>query len=388
MPYKRPGSEFYYCRRKRLVGYGDTGAITSRTRNRRVAEKMEALLDDLAARSLVEPRWKKLIDAVLARQLTLPQLMEAHRDKTLTALMRSLSDPLLSDVLARYRQQKIVSRQHEIGLAKLEEYVPVGVRFSYLFEGKHITDLLLRYEREGTKRNSVVRQMKQAISGLLRHELGRAERDRIFGDVDFARTDDTREVTLSPEEIGSLLASCRRRGYDELSTLVRVALLTSADRGVLLAGPRPDGAGEGLLCRAVRIYEENGLYSGELELNDSKTETRARTVPFADSLARELLALVRGKHPGETVFQMQYLQLDPLWYEVRADIGRSDLRFKDLRAVCSHYAEEANIPQTVVTSTMGHDDVAMTRRYQRRRAQMTMEQAADLERAMFGRRTG
>jgi integrase len=227
--------------------------------------------------------------------------------------------------------------------------------------------------------------MKQAISCLLRHELGSRERGGIFAEVEYAAEDDTRMVTLSHEEIDRLFDACESRGYHEMAVLVRVALLTSADRGVLLSGPRADGDGAGLLVRQVRIFEDGGVYSGEVELADTKTTARPRTVPFSDLLARELLVLARGKRPTDPVFALRYQQFDHAWNSVREAAGLPGLRFKDLRAVCSQYAEKANIPQTVITATMGHDDETMTRRYQQYRAQMTTGQAADLEAALFRR---
>ena len=111
---------------------------------------------------------------------------------------------------------------------------------------------------QGCKRNSVRRYMHRATSLLLRHHLGRAERDRIFADVDFPAEDDTREIHLSPLEIQRLLSACDELGYGELGVAIRLALQTSADRGVLLAGGHGSRRRHrGLLVRDLRIFQEH-----------------------------------------------------------------------------------------------------------------------------------
>jgi len=68
---------------------------------------------------------------------------------------------------------------------------------------------------------------------------------------------------------------------------------------------------------------------------------------------------------------------------VRKEAGLPKLRFKDLRAQVSQYGEEAGVPLTVLSRTMGHSREKMTQRYQQRRALMTPEQMETIEAAMF-----
>jgi integrase len=146
----------------------------------------------------------------------------------------------------------------------------------------------------------------------------------------------------------------------------------------------------GLTVGQVRIYAEDGgadggageTSSGEVYLNDTKTTSRARTVPLTDGLCRALLPLCVGKDPEEQVFSLSYAQVDVRWRRVRERAGLPALRIKDLRAQTAIAAETAGVPQTVVVATMGHSDEAMTRRYQRRRAVMTGEHAAAIEREL------
>ena len=228
------------------------------------------------------------------------------------------------------------------------------------------------------------------MSLLLRHHVGEAERNRIFDDVQYEAEDDTREVHLLPAEIKRLLDACRSEDkplYDELAVIIRLALQTSADRGVLLAGDRSDGTARGLRVRDVRIYhdDEKDTYSGQLYLHDQKTEERSRSVPLTDHLARELLILAKGQGPDDPIFNMRYQQLDYRWQRVRKKAELEHVRFKDLRAQTAIYGEEAGVPQTVLQHVMGHSDDAMTRRYQRRAASLSEEQAAAIENVMFGK---
>ena len=387
MPYKRPGSAYYQCRRKNLPGYGDTGVITSKTKSKRVAAAMERLLEELAERALLEPKWAKLIDAVVERRLDLPALLRAKSERRLPALLRNLHDPVLQEATASFLRTTS-DRQVEIGTGKLLELAPDGARLSYLGAGRVVTDLLEEaVARYGIKRTTAQRQLKRAISLLLRYHVGSHERNRIFADVRFAVEDDSREVVLEPVEIARLLKAAEA-AHEELPTIVRTALLTSADRGVLLRGERSDGFARGLLRRDLRVYEEqsNGreVYSAEIYLHDTKDAARPRTVQVGDYLARELLLLAQGKKPDDAVFSITYGQLDYVWQKARSEAGLGHLHFKDLRAQTVIYMQRAGIPQAVAQATLGHSDATMTARYGRHQASMGSDQVAALEEVLFG----
>lgn len=406
MPYKRPDSSLYQVRRRNLPGFGDTGVLSTRVRSKRVAERMERTLEEVAERSLVEPSWRPLVEAVIERRLDLPALQRHYAAGDLDALRASLTDPPLKDAVDSF--SPTVEGTTRLGLAQILEMAPPRARLSYLRDPKTIVELCRRSEsgepagEDGEltprKRNSVRRTVLRAASMLLRHELGEAERTRIFADVRYAAEDDTREVLLEPDEIRRLLEACERPeaeggvGDPELATFVRLSLVTSADRGVLLAGNRGRRApAPGLRVRQVRIFADgpahDETYSGEVYLRDTKNASRPRTVPVTDSLCRELLDLcVRPdgtpKGPDETVFEMGYRQLHDRWDRARRKAGLPGVRVKDLRAQSAIYGERAGVPLTVMSATMGHADEAMTRRYQRHRATMTAEHAEAIEREM------
>lgn len=389
MPFKRDRSPYYYIWKRTLPGYGSSGRLSSRVTSKKIARDMERLLEELAQKALVDAAWTDLLDAVCKdRTIDLPTLLKAKNKGELRRLRQSLCDPVLSVAIEDFKTGNRVTRQTQRGLDMLEEYagkeIGPDARLGDL-STKSITLMCRRAESDGLKRNSVRRMLLRAISLMLRFHLGNAERNRIFAEVRFSAEDDTREVHLSPAEIRGLLNACSASGYDELAVIIRVALQTSADRGVLLAGQSADKTCRGLLVRDIRIDKDNrdGSYSGKIQLYDSKTEKRDRAVPITDSLCRELLVLAKTKGPDDPIFDMEYQQLDYPWKQVREVAKLEHVRFKDLRAQVSIYGEEAGIPQTVLMKTMGHSDEAMTRRYQKRAAAMSSGQAEAIQNAMF-----
>ena len=346
----------------------------------------------LAERALVEGRWRGLLDAVCRRTVRLPDLLAAHTRGRLDVLLRGLQDPLLTEAIAQFEQASDVESLARAGLRQLAAYLPAGARLSAVADAKAIMRLCRRAEAEGRKRNSVRRSLLRAISMLLRYHYGGAERDRVFADVRFAGEDDTRQVLLRPEEIERLLAACQALGYAELGVIIRMALQTGADRGVLVAGKRGGARTEapGLRVSQIRIYYEDdaadasGLYSGEVYFDDRKAKSRQRTLPITDVLCRELLALCRSKEPDEQVFSLKYSQIGFRWHRVRERAGLDHVRFKDLRSQVAIYGERAGVPLSVLKSAMGHQGEAMTQRYQQHRAALSLAQMQAIEAEMFG----
>lgn len=387
------GSPYYYCRRRALPGYGDTGWITSRSRSKKTARDMERLLEELAEKGLLEPSWYDLLDAICkSRTISLPDALKAKREGTLAALRKSLKDPPLEDVISQFLRGDH-SRQTETGIAQLQEVVPPNCRMSYLTDGRRITKLCVKAETrpdgKKRKRNSVIRYMLRATSKLVTFYYGASERNRIWEDVNYSRVKDTRREYLTPADIEGLIAACDELDLHELGVAVRLALLSTADRGELFAGETTDGHRAGLPVHQVKIFDKGGTLSGEVYLQGTKTEGRPRTALVPDALCRELLALAQHKEPNDQLFSISYSQLDNLWRRVRKRAGLKRITFKDLRHQYAIYGEEAGIPQTVLSRSMGHASEKMTRLYQERETVMTPAQAENLYAAMFdGRKEG
>ena len=389
MPYKRSDSPYYYIRRRQLLGYGDTGRISSGVTSKRIAADMERCLEEVAAKALLDPAWRDLLDAV-CKSRTLPpaELLAARNRGTLHALKKRLADPPLEAAIAQYLAHGVRDRNVELGLQQVQAAAPPGARLSIFRDGTYITRFLSGLEGPDRKRNTVCRQAKRAISLLLRYHLGNAERDRIFADVHYEAEDDTRQTYLSPQDIQRLFDACEEFGYHELAVIIMVALQTSADRGVMLSGPGSHGRYyRGILSRDVEIFRDNetGRYSGHVYLNDGKTQDRSRTIPITDRLCRELLVCLKGKRPDQPVFDVQYRDLDYPWKRVRQAAGLTDITLKDLRHQFAIYAQRASVPGVITSRAMGHASETMTARYRRYAAEMTHDQAAAIEAAMYGK---
>lgn len=385
MPFKRKNSPFWQIRKYNLPGYGDTGAISSRSKSKAVASRMEELLVDIANKSLIDPSWLVLIEGICQRNISLPEVMKAKNQGRLEILRISLNDPEIDTVIETYREVRRVDSSVHNGLTKLSEIAGKD-RMSSL-TSKRITSLLIDCEsRYNIKRNSVYGKVYRAISSLLEFHYGKAEKLRIMVAVNYKREDDTREVHLSPDEINRLLDACTNIGRPDLGVLVQMALITSADRGVLLQGKARGKEYRGLLVRDVQIVHdsETGLYTGKCFLDDKKTKSRKRTVLLPHALCEQLLILCENKKGDDPVFPIKYQSLKGPWTKARQEADLLFVWFKDLRAQTAIYAEEAGIPQTVIMKTLGHSNEAMTRRYQRRKAVMNQSQVEGIFSEMLG----
>lgn len=376
MPYRRRHSSYWQIDRI-LPGIGATGQLSTRVRDRRLAVRMEAALADLAERAVTDPRWHQLLVAIVERRVTLLELMEARANKRMEALARSLSDPKLSDLV----QQVEMDRSTKNGFVHVMAFAGSDARLSALLTPDAILACLRFAEAQGLKRNSVRRQVYRAVSKLIRHALGPAERDRIFAEVHYPAEDDTREVILSRDEIARLLESCLTiKQGEELRTFVLTAILTGADRGVLLAGKSTDGVRRGLLVRDVAIFETNGILHGEIALlHDSKTQGRARTVAIGPALAEPILNLCKSKLPDQPVFDISWANIDYKWKLALKAAGLEGLRIKDLRAQFAIYADKAGVATATISKAMGHKHEAMTARYQRHDAALSLQDLQRIE---------
>ncbi|MEM9666602.1 MAG: tyrosine-type recombinase/integrase [Bacteroidota bacterium] len=403
MPHRRTGSPYYVCRCRSLPGYGDTGRLTSRTTSKTTAREMESTLRAIAEKALLNPAWRAVLDAVCRdRTIDLPTLLRHRSEGTLDQLRASLSDPTIEEAIRRYSASADITRQTQIGFDRLRGVLEKTVRpashlrMSYLMDPRNIMALCHADERgESTygngprKRNSVRRNTLRAISKLIRHYAGNAERGRIFADVNFPAEDDTRKVHMTPGEMKRLLSACAEV-HDELALIVMMSVLTSADRGVLLAGSTSDRKKpfRGLRREDIDIYvDDAGGMVGLMSMrHDTKTKSRQRDHPLVHSLCKALLVQMDGLMPGDTVFRLSYSALDSRWQRAREIAGLTDIRFKDLRKQYSQCAEIAGLPPTVVSNAMGHTNNRRTQDYQRRRTIITHEQAAAIEAVMLGHR--
>ncbi|MCZ6779271.1 MAG: hypothetical protein O7F16_09930, partial [Acidobacteria bacterium] len=305
MPFKHKRSKYYQIRRQSLPGYGRFGRISTRVTSKSIALQMKTLMRQIAERGLEDPSWHRLLDALKAKELTLPDLLKAKNEGRLDQLRIMVQDPLLGVAIDEYLQTDpgyATENGLRILLEMAEREFGPAPRFGLLRSGKHLTLLCARARREGGRpskehprgrpvaHNSVRRTLLLSASKLIRFHLGAAARDAIFADVDFARKDDTRDVWLDAGEFARLLEACA----PWFCPVVMTAVLTGADRSPLLR----------LRVRDVEIIynRAGGAFSGQIYLRDSKTDARPRSVAIIDTLCRALLPLCEGKETDDLVF--------------------------------------------------------------------------------------
>lgn len=355
---------------------------------------MEALLVDIANKALIDTSWLTLLDAICNHHIELADALKAKNQGKLRSFTVSLNDPLIRDAVNSYISSQRIDSNLVTGFTRLVEFA--GDERTSKLNAKNIMNMLIACETKyNNKRNTVYRKLYQAIGTLLSYQYGKTEKDRILADVNYKRTDDTREMHISPSIIKRLIQSCSEIDRPDLGLLIQLALITSADKGVLLQGKDKGKEYRGLLKGDIKIMQshETGTLRGEVYLRDTKTTYRTRTVPLPHSICQSLLIQCGGKKESEPVFDIKYQSMKDIWSKARKAAGlwnESDgysITFKDLRAQTAIYAEEVGIPQTVIMQTMGHASETMTRRYQRRKAAMSQDQVEDVYASMFASHT-
>ena len=71
MPFKRKDSPYWQIRKYNLPGYGDTGAISTKSKDKNIALRMESLLVDIANKAIIDSSWYMLLDGICNMRLIL-----------------------------------------------------------------------------------------------------------------------------------------------------------------------------------------------------------------------------------------------------------------------------------------------------------------------------
>ena len=321
-----------------------------------------------------------------AKNSTLPPVRARSRAACLTSSRSAVVRPSgLREAVAEYAQVERDYRTRN-GLSLLLELTPPSTRLTYLRQARNIMQICAAAEagspqRAPMKRNSVRRTLLNGISKLLRYHLGTAVRNEIFAGVNYAKEKDGREVFLTASELAALLEACRHEedaeAYPyvrELRTIVRMALVTGADRTPVLD----------LKVKDVELVTDHQTHrmQGTVHVRDSKSDARPRTVAITHSMCQELRPLVLGKEPVERIFSLDRHQLRYWFDKARDKAGRSHARFKDLRHQFGIYSEKAGLEHSRIRNAMGHKDDATTLRYKLYEVVLDVDSAERIERAM------
>jgi integrase len=348
MVFRKPGRPGFYCW-PTLPGIGRVGPWSTGASSKRLAESVDAWLRQVA---MTEP---EIVRGIVAKRYSLREAYVAHLEGRLGALKENMSDPPLTEAARRY-EGTLSDRRLLNGVAQLLELAPKGVRLSWL-NSRNITDLLVLARSKGRKTNSVHRSLYAAIKGLLAYELGNAQKRAITADVKFTYEDDTRHVSVSPEQIAALLGACDPEMYD----LAVAAMLTGVDLSPLL-----------------RLTPGSFDFDRQLaHISDTKNVARRRTIELSETATAHFRRLAaNARNADAPIFRLTERQATFRWIAARRSVGM-DVRFKDLRHVFATAWVDDGGALHDLGGVLGHSKASTTLKYTARQVQ---EQRQRMER--------
>lgn len=325
-----------------LPGFGRVGPWSTGLKSKQLAQSVENWLEEVA---VTDPA---VVRGILAGHFDLREAYVAHKERRLGALKERATDPLLLDVIRRY-EPKVNDRRQLEGLEQLRRMAPKAARFSWLTVPKNITDLLADAVAEGQKVNSVYRSLYAAVKGVLTYEVGNARKKAITADVVFKYEDDSRDVTLTAEQVRSLLDACD----EQIRPVVALAMLTGIDRAPLIR-----------LTPAHIDFER-----GTIRVPDTKNTERKRTLELSSAALAVLRRQVVGKKADEPLFGITYDMVDSRFRPAKQAAGLDWLRFKDLRHVFGTSWVATGGTIRGVGGVLGHKKQSTSLRYTSSQAQ-------------------
>lgn len=346
MVFRRPGSKVWYLGPIRAGGI-DVPRLSTGVRDKATASAIERSLHELAVTG-----WGDLVERAAAKDLRLVDLYTAKllgRER-LEEVRKAPSDPPLTEVIERVRMIVGDERVKE-GFAQLLKLAPDGARLSWLRTPQNVSAMYVRRLDQGLKPNSVRRSLHRAVAEILSHELGRGQMLAVMADVKVPSAQDERRSILTVEEAIRALEAAD----EEFRPVLGYALTTGIDRLPMSA-------------QRVHHFDEK---EGTLYVPDTKAKDRERTLslrgePVLENAEFWLRQLIAGKRPGEPLIPITERQIRSRWEGVRSEIGREELRWKDLRGVFATYYLLAGGEPRELQAILGHSGMAMTLRYLRR----------------------
>lgn len=336
MPFKASNSSKYKVEVV-LPGYGKTPRLSTKSKRKATAEKMEQAL-----RHIWEDGHYELVEALEPEgpgrggQINLPTLYHAWRRDELDELTRRIDNPPLKDAVKGFAKT-LSYDNHRLGARHLLRItvVPSGpllagkeARVSWLYEPSHI-DGCVRYmiDDEGYKPNTVRNGLWGFVSKFLKEQLSESEARSILREADRPSEDDRRDVILSPRALHRVISASEWE--------VRMFLLVKASTGI--------DKSPILRIRGRDVDEEKWT----LLVRDDKTQERRARIDLPAVAMYALRGLLEGRKPGEEAFRLSKGQLDYRWRKARKDAGLSPengyedgVRLKDLRhTFAAHYVQ-------------------------------------------------
>lgn len=375
MPFKRSNSRYYW------MGPLRAGTVHIPRMSTGQTTKVLATAVENAMRELAATGYADLVQRVADGELSPPDLYAAKLNgkDALLALRNQQEDPPLAEVVlgtptpdrdehgepireGGFRDE-LTDERHQDGMDILLALAPKDARFSWIRDPTNLNGLYRRALRgedekgkarrrgEGRRPHTVRRSLHQSIAALLKDRLGRGAMLAIMAEVDVPGGNDERTVMLSQKEIDAVLSA----SDPEFRPLVALTLTTGIDRTPLQAA-------------LVGDYDDE---QGTLTVRDTKTSARPRMLilreePVLENAEPWLRELIAGKEAGEAICSLTNRQIQKRWEAVREQVGRSDVRWKDLRGIFATYYLQAGGDPRILQDVLGHATMTMTLRYLKR----------------------
>ncbi|MCS3676326.1 integrase [Salinibacter ruber] len=334
MPFKASNSSKYKVEIV-LPGYGKTSRLSTKSKRKATAEKMEKAL-----RLIWEDGFYELVEALEPEgpgkggKIDLPTLYHAWRRDELDELARRVNDPLLKEAVKTFAQT-LDYENHRLGARHFLRITvePSGpllagteARVSWVYEPSHI-DRCVRHmiQAEGYKPNTVKNGLWGFLSKFLQDRLGTPDARAILREAERPSEDDRRDVVLSPEALHRVISASEWE--------VRMFLILKASTGI---DKTPI-----LRIRGRDVDEENW----SLFVRDNKTRERSARIDLPPVAMYALQMLLKDRRPEERAFRLSKGQLDYRWRKTRKAAGltpengyEDGVRLKDLRhTFAAHY---------------------------------------------------
>ena len=335
MPFKREGSPYWYVR-PRLRGRRIT-AISTRSRSKRAAEAMEAMLRELPLMGHAD-----LLEAILRKDVRIDEVYVARLHNALDSFREALNDPPIEELLADMER---IRRPREGGVTpRFRDFVPDGARCSWVLEPKNLSAYYEHVVENGLKAATVHAQDSQLLNRAIDLRYGKARRLKLTAEVRRPKPGGMRDVRLSAEELSAILEGIRHAPSRQVVTLL---VSTGVDLGpALKLTPR-------------HILEDRGL----LSVPDTKNRFRGRDIPVTKATFALLRAAAAGKGPDEPLFRVGGKYVYRVFKKAVRDIGRPEVRLKDLRHVFAAAYLESGGQIHDLRVILGHANIATTMRY-------------------------
>jgi len=307
------------------------------TSNRKLAEGVEQTIKDLplTCPQLVPHLVSGRITPVQVRAAALANgMMNLVQEVERRPLEKAIKDYILICPDQRTREGGVML-QRLIKEERRERGETGEVTVSWLTDPRNVKSVLARREREGAKRNTVVRTVKRFIMELLRTE--GIESTPVMRAADYRRVRDRRNVLLAPAQIQALLDAAEEEEY-------RHVLLLAVTTGVDLSP-------------ILRIKPED-FRDPVLTVRDHKTASRERQLALGEVACVALrTAIARsGASYGERIFGLSAEQCKGRWKVVRERAGLLNVRFKDLRGVFATYSVGEGAGPKELQALLGHSN--------------------------------